>query len=216
MVSEVPKIFEAVFQVTLQMITKNFEVGYLNPSDTALALCGPFHIACHTSVPVLSQVLHIIVGFQVDLGRLSSICCCMSLLPPTTRGAVFYCFHFSLLAPVFLLRAAFARSTIGLRFTAIGYSCVACKEVAAAATTLVGLSSSKAQGVLFCPALHCIACLTAALALQSCLSTTTAFLPVCSRMSPSALVWSILCLKYWHFAPAVLPLQRVQTALCLV
>lgn len=27
MVSEVPKIFEAVFQVTLQMITKNFEVS---------------------------------------------------------------------------------------------------------------------------------------------------------------------------------------------
>lgn len=29
MVNEVPKIFEAVFQVTLQMITKNFEVSCL-------------------------------------------------------------------------------------------------------------------------------------------------------------------------------------------
>ena len=28
MVAEVPKIFEAVFQVTLQMITKNFEVSH--------------------------------------------------------------------------------------------------------------------------------------------------------------------------------------------
>ena len=33
MVSEVPKIFEAVFQVTLQMITKNFEVSAVQESQ---------------------------------------------------------------------------------------------------------------------------------------------------------------------------------------
>lgn len=37
MVSEVPKIFEAVFQVTLQMITKNFEVCMGNTNSLAYA-----------------------------------------------------------------------------------------------------------------------------------------------------------------------------------
>ena len=40
MVAEVPKIFEAVFQVTLQMITKNFEVNMastrLQPNNRVL------------------------------------------------------------------------------------------------------------------------------------------------------------------------------------
>ena len=38
MVAEVPKIFEAVFQVTLQMITKNFEVNLLMTLDGSLML----------------------------------------------------------------------------------------------------------------------------------------------------------------------------------
>ena len=48
MEKEVPRIFEAVFQVTLDMITKNFEVGFESAGHT---LSGIFELgAPYTSV----------------------------------------------------------------------------------------------------------------------------------------------------------------------
>ena len=43
MEKEVPRIFEAVFQVTLDMITKNFEVGHLSAGH---GLWGPVELRC--------------------------------------------------------------------------------------------------------------------------------------------------------------------------
>ena len=46
MAPEVPRVFEAIFECTLQMITKNFAVGD-GPSLPHSRLCaGPLHTSC--------------------------------------------------------------------------------------------------------------------------------------------------------------------------